>query len=138
MKWREQASRVKPPLNEQEFVDILIEAQDPDYFHHLTAAIGRLFHTTIKIRVMVKSCPKTRRIVSQATLKATTQAIQGGSTSFGNRKRKEEVISLASRSSGSQRKSNCPYTSVQGQLSYPQNYYPYAPKYPVSPSLDMS
>ena len=131
---REQAARVKPPLNEQELVDIFIEAQDPDYFHHLTAAMGRPFHTTIKIGEMVESGLKTGRIVSQAAIKATTQAIQGGSTSFGNRKRKEEVISLASGSRGAQRKSNCPYTSVQGQLSYPQHYYPYASQYPVYPS----
>ncbi|XP_015076003.1 uncharacterized protein LOC107020230 [Solanum pennellii] len=83
---------------------------------------------------MVESGLKTGRIVSQTAIKATTQAIQGGSTSFGNRKRKEEVISLASGSRGAQRKSNCPYTSVQRQLSYPQHYYPYAPQYPVSPS----
>ena len=134
MKWREQASRVKPPLNEQELVDIFIESQHPDYFHHLTAAMGRPFHTKIKIGESVESGLKKGRIVSQAAIKATTQAIQGGSTSFGNRKRKEEVISLASGSRGAQRKSNCPYTSVQGQLSYPQHYYPYAPQYPVSPS----
>ena len=79
-------------------VDIFIEAQDPDYFHHLTAAMGRPFHTAIKIGEMVESGLKTGRIVSQEAIKATTQAIQGGSTSFGNRKRKEEVISLASRS----------------------------------------
>ncbi|XP_027767963.1 uncharacterized protein LOC114074305 [Solanum pennellii] len=114
IKWREQAARVKPPLNEQELVDIFIKAQDPDYFHHLTAAMGRPFHTAIKIGEMVESGLKTGRIVSQAAIKATTQAIQG--------------------SRGAQRKSNCPYTSVQGQLSYPQHYYPYATQYPVSPS----
>ena len=81
-------------------VDIFIEAQDPDYSHHLTAAMGRPFHTAIKIGEMVKSGLKTGRIVSHAAIKATTQAIQGGSTSFGNRKRKEEVISLASGSRG--------------------------------------
>ena len=80
----------------QELVDIFIEAQDPDYFHHLTIAMGRLFHTTIKIGEMVESGLKAGRIVSQAAIKATTQAILGGSTSFGNHKRKEEVISLAS------------------------------------------
>ncbi|XP_027771374.1 uncharacterized protein LOC114076473 [Solanum pennellii] len=84
IKWREQAARVKPPLNEQELVDIFIEAQDPDYFHHLTAAMGRLFHTAIKIGEMVESGLKTGRIVSQAAIKATTHAIQGGSTSFEN------------------------------------------------------
>ncbi|XP_027771420.1 uncharacterized protein LOC114076506 [Solanum pennellii] len=96
--------------------------------------MGRPFHTAIKIGEMVESDLKTGRIVSQAAIKATTQAIQGGSTSFGNSKRKEEVISLASGSRGAQRKSNYPYTSVQGQLSYPRHYYPYAPQYPVSPS----
>ena len=107
-------------------VDIFKEAQNPDYFHHLTVAMGRPFHTTIKIGEMVESGLKTGRTMSQAAIKATTQAIQGGSTSFGNRKREEEVISLASGSRGAQRKSNCPYTSVQRQLSYPQHYYPYA------------
>ncbi|XP_015081378.1 uncharacterized protein LOC107025006 [Solanum pennellii] len=105
------SSPSQAPLNEQELVDIFIEAQDPDYFHHLTYAMGRPFHTAIKIGEMVESGLKTGRIVSQAAIKATTQAIQGGSTSFGNLKRKEEVISLASGSRGAQRKSNCPYTS---------------------------
>ncbi|XP_015161970.1 uncharacterized protein [Solanum tuberosum] len=75
-----------------------------------------------------------RRIVSQAAIKATTQAIQGGSGSFGSRKRKEEVSSLASGSRGAQRNSNCPYPPLQRQSIYPQHYYPYAPQYPVSPS----
>ena len=94
IKWREQVARVKPPLNELELVDIFIEDQDPDpdYFHHLTTPLGRPFHTTIKIGEMVKSGPKTRRIVIQAAIKATKQATQCGSTSFGNHKKKKEVI----------------------------------------------
>ncbi|KAH0669899.1 hypothetical protein KY289_024392 [Solanum tuberosum] len=116
IKWREQAARVKPPLDEQELVNIFIEAQDPNYFHHLTAVMGRPFHTTIKIGEMVESGLKIGRIVSQAPIKATTQAIQ------------------ASRSRGAQRNFNCPYPPVQGQSSYPQHYYPYVPQYSVSPS----
>ena len=81
-------------------VDIFIEAQDPDYFHHLTAAMGRPFHTTIKIGEMVESGLKTGRLVSQVVIKDTTQAIQGGLPSFGNRKWKEKVISLVSGSRG--------------------------------------
>ncbi|KAH0763564.1 hypothetical protein KY290_019637 [Solanum tuberosum] len=134
IKWREQAARVKPPLDEQELVDIFVEAQDPNYFHHLIATMGRPFHIVIKIGEMVKSGLKTGRIVSQAAIKTTTQAIQGGSGSFGNRKRKEEISSLASGSRGAQRNSNCPYPPLQGQSSYPQHYYPYVPQFPVSPS----
>ena len=73
IKWREQVAQVKNPLNEQELVDIFIETQDPDYSHHLTAAMGRPFHTAIKIGEMVKSGLKTGRIVSHAAIKATTQ-----------------------------------------------------------------
>ncbi|KAH0728167.1 hypothetical protein KY284_004032 [Solanum tuberosum] len=89
------------------------------------AAMVRPFHTTIKIGEMVESGLKTRKIVSQAEIKATTQAIQVGSSSYGNRKRKEEASSLASGSRGAQRNSNCPYPPIQGQSSYPQHYYPY-------------
>ncbi|KAH0632960.1 hypothetical protein KY284_035746 [Solanum tuberosum] len=81
IKWREQAAWVKPPLEEKELVYIFIQAQDPDYFHHLTGAMGRLFHTTIKIGEMVESGLKTGRIVRQAAIKSTTHAIQGGSGS---------------------------------------------------------
>ena len=49
IKWREQVAQVKNPLNEQELVDIFIETQDPDYFHHLTAPLGRSFHITKKM-----------------------------------------------------------------------------------------
>ncbi|XP_049401663.1 uncharacterized protein LOC125865510 [Solanum stenotomum] len=72
IKWREQEARVKPPLDEQELVDIFIEAQDPNYFHHLTAAMGRPFHTAIKIGEIVESGLKTGRIVSQAAIKDHT------------------------------------------------------------------
>ncbi|KAH0682673.1 hypothetical protein KY285_020179 [Solanum tuberosum] len=94
IKWREQAAQVKPPLDEKELVDIFIEAQDPNYFYHLTATIGRTFHTLIKIGEMVESGLKTGRIVSQASIKATTQVIQGGPSGFGNCKRKDISISI--------------------------------------------
>ena len=44
---------------------------------------------------MVESGLKKGRLIIQAAIKATTQATQGGSISFGNHKKKEEVISLA-------------------------------------------
>ncbi|WMV24891.1 hypothetical protein MTR67_018276 [Solanum verrucosum] len=100
IKWREQVARVKPPLDEQELVYIFTESQDLDYFHHLTTTMGKPFHTTIKIREMVESALKTGRIVIQEAIKATTHAIQGGSGSYGNCKRKEEVSLLKSGSRG--------------------------------------
>lgn len=55
--------RVKPSLDEQELVDILIEAQVLDYFQHLATTIGRPFFTEPKIREIVEDVLKSRRIV---------------------------------------------------------------------------
>lgn len=65
------SSRVKPLLDEQELVDIFIEAQYPDYFHLHIARMG-LFHTAIKIGEMVESGLKIGSIVRQAITKHTT------------------------------------------------------------------
>ena len=73
IKWKKQEGHAKPPLHEQELVDIFIETRDLDYLHHLTAPLGRSFHTSIKTGEMVETCLKTGRIVIQATIKATTQ-----------------------------------------------------------------
>ena len=72
IKWREQAGRFKPTLHKEELVDIFIEAQHPNYFHHLTTAMERLFHITIKSGDLVEGGLKIGRIVSQATIKDTT------------------------------------------------------------------
>ena len=64
IKWNELAGQVKTPLDEHELVDILLENQDPYYSHHLTAATGRPFHSSIKIGEMVESGLKIGRIVS--------------------------------------------------------------------------
>jgi len=124
IKWREQASRVKPPLKDQELIDIFLQTQESDYFHHLLAAVGKPFTEAIKIGEMVENGIKSGKIMSQTALRATTQAIQSGSGSFGNRKKKEEGSMMASGPGNAQRGRNSPYVHVQqGQPSPPQHYY---------------
>ncbi|XP_075097974.1 uncharacterized protein LOC107767021 [Nicotiana tabacum] len=76
---------------------------DPDYLHYMLAAIGKPFAEAIKIGEIVENGMKSGKIVSQAALKATTQAIQSGSGNFGNRKKKEEGSMMASGFRGVQR-----------------------------------
>ncbi|XP_070020681.1 uncharacterized protein [Nicotiana sylvestris] len=90
IKWREQAARVKPPMDNHELITVFLEAQEPDYFQNMLSAMGRPFAEAIKIGEMVENGLKTGRIVSQVALKATTQAIQNGSGSFANRKKRDE------------------------------------------------
>ncbi|XP_070002931.1 uncharacterized protein [Nicotiana sylvestris] len=135
IKWREQASRVKPPMDNHELITVFLEAQEPDYFQNMMSAMGRPFAKAIKIGEMVENGLKTGRIVSRATLKATTQAIQNGSGSFANRKKRDEGSMMTSGSREVQRGASHPYVQVpQGQFSYPQHYYPPPiPQYSMGP-----
>ncbi|XP_019248614.1 PREDICTED: uncharacterized protein LOC109227879 [Nicotiana attenuata] len=77
---------------------------------------------------------KSGKIVSQAALKSTTQAIQSGSGSFGNWKKKEEGSMMASGFGGVQRGIVPSYVQFQqGQSNSPQHYYPpQGPRYSVT------
>nr|XP_016470370.1 PREDICTED: uncharacterized protein LOC107792650 [Nicotiana tabacum] len=127
------AARVKPPMKEAEMIDYFLQAQDPDYLHYMLAAIGKPFAEAIKIGEIVENGMKSGKIVSQAALKATTQAIQSGSGSFGNRKKKEEGSMMASGFGGVQRGIAPSYVQFQQGLSNSlQHYYPpQGPRYSV-------
>ncbi|XP_070046886.1 uncharacterized protein [Nicotiana tomentosiformis] len=87
IKWREQDARVKPPMAKAEMVIFFLQAREADYFQNMMSALGKTFAKAIKIGEMVENGLKTRRILSQAALKATSQAIQNGSGGLANRKR---------------------------------------------------
>ncbi|XP_070029107.1 uncharacterized protein LOC142170340 [Nicotiana tabacum] len=91
VKWHEQASRVKPPMDEIEMVTVFLQAQEADFFQNMMSAMGKLFAEAINIGEMVENRLKTGRILSQSAIRATSQAIQGGSRGVANRKKKEET-----------------------------------------------
>ncbi|XP_019260804.1 PREDICTED: uncharacterized protein LOC109238780 [Nicotiana attenuata] len=96
IKWREQAARVKPPMDETEMVHVFLQAQEADYFHNTMSAMGKPFTEAIKIGEMVENGLKTGRIISQSALRATSQSIQNGSRGLANRKKREEGVVMAS------------------------------------------
>ncbi|XP_070015260.1 uncharacterized protein [Nicotiana sylvestris] len=89
VKWREQASRVKPPMDEVEMVTVFLQAQEANYFQNMMSAMGKSFAEAIKIGEMVENGLKTDRILSQSAIRATSQAIQGGSGGVAKGKKKE-------------------------------------------------
>ncbi|XP_070002529.1 uncharacterized protein [Nicotiana sylvestris] len=96
VKWREQASRVKPPMDEIEMVTVFLQAQEADYFQNMMSAMCKLFAEAIKIGKMVENGLKTGRILSQSVIRATSQEIQGRSRGVANRKKKEEAAMATS------------------------------------------
>ncbi|XP_070057322.1 uncharacterized protein [Nicotiana tomentosiformis] len=55
IKWREQAARVKSPMDNHELITVFLEAQEPDYFQNMISAMGRPFAEAIKIGDMVEN-----------------------------------------------------------------------------------
>ncbi|XP_070048898.1 uncharacterized protein [Nicotiana tomentosiformis] len=76
IKWREQAARVKPPMDEHELIIVFLQAQEPDYFQNMMFVMGKSFSNAIKIGEMIENGLKTGKIISQVVLKATSQVVQ--------------------------------------------------------------
>ncbi|XP_070012285.1 uncharacterized protein [Nicotiana sylvestris] len=95
IKWIEQASRVKPPMDDHELITVFLQVQEPDYFENMMCGVGKSFSEAIKMGEMVENGLKTGIIISQASLKAATQAVQIES---GDTNEKVEEIMMTSRS----------------------------------------
>ncbi|KAM3357045.1 hypothetical protein P3S68_023759 [Capsicum galapagoense] len=94
IRWREQAARVKPPMKESKIVEVFIQAQDETYYQHLLPTFGKPFIEVLKMGEMIEDGIRTGRIVSFATLKGTTQAIQKGSGSVAGKKNEEDASAI--------------------------------------------
>ncbi|KAF3628605.1 hypothetical protein T459_00339 [Capsicum annuum] len=81
-------------MNKSKIVEAFIQTQDETYYQHLLPALGKLFIEVLKMGEMIEEEIKTGRIVSFATLKATTQAIQKGSGSVGGKKNEKDASAI--------------------------------------------
>nr|XP_016443025.1 PREDICTED: uncharacterized protein LOC107768415 [Nicotiana tabacum] len=121
IKWREQAARIKPPMDETEMVSVFLQAQEADYFQNMMSAMGKPFAEAIKIGQIVENGLKIGRILSQSALRATSQAIQSGSGSLASRKKTKEGAMMVS----SLRNSRRPRDYSGPPSRAPQHYYPH-------------
>ncbi|KAM3288370.1 hypothetical protein P3S67_021800 [Capsicum chacoense] len=115
IRWCEQAARVKPPMKESKIVESFIQAQDETYYQHLLPALGKPFIEVLKMGEMIEDGIKTGLIVSFATLKVTTQAIQKGSGSVGGKK-EEDTSAIVVRQQARERGPHHRYPQVQTQV----------------------
>ncbi|KAF3625034.1 hypothetical protein FXO38_29941 [Capsicum annuum] len=146
IRWREQVSRVKRPMKESKIVEVFIQAQDKTYYQHLLPALGNPFIEVLKIGEIIEDGIKTGRIVSFATLKATTQAIQKGSGSVGETKNEEDTSSIVVGQPARSRRPRCHHSQDQTQVhaqaphNHSQNplYSTPPPPYPVYQSFPLT
>ncbi|XP_070029293.1 uncharacterized protein [Nicotiana sylvestris] len=93
-RWREQAARVNPSMEEDEMVKYFLQALEPTYYGHLISAIGKSFNDVVKMGEMVEEGLKSSKIMSYSAIKATIQAIQNSTRSFLGKKKKDDVAML--------------------------------------------
>ncbi|XP_075105073.1 uncharacterized protein LOC142179242 [Nicotiana tabacum] len=72
--WREQATRVNPPMEEDEMVKYFLQALEPTYYGHLISTIGKSFNDVVKMGEMVEEGLKSSKIMSYSAIKATTKS----------------------------------------------------------------
>ncbi|XP_019233044.1 PREDICTED: uncharacterized protein LOC109213674 [Nicotiana attenuata] len=141
-RWSEEATRVNPPMGEDEMVEYFLQALDPTYFGHLISAIGKPFNDVVKIGEMVEEGLKSSKIMSYSAIKATTQSIQSGTGSLLGKKKKDDVAMVVSGPWHGQRGSPHQYTHprpqpqayTQAPYNPPQHYSsPQDPQYSARP-----
>ncbi|XP_070044621.1 uncharacterized protein [Nicotiana tomentosiformis] len=135
IKWREQAARVKPPMDVHELITIFFQAQEPDYFQNMMSAVGKSFSEAIKIGKMAENGLKTGKIISQTVLKAATQAVQIESDNFSDTNEKDEETMMTIRSRRGPKRTSRRYEQPhQVSDDSPEHYYPLQnPQYSIAP-----
>ncbi|XP_070036153.1 uncharacterized protein [Nicotiana tomentosiformis] len=125
IKWREQAARVKPPMDDRELITVFLQAQEPDYFQNMMSVVGESFLEAIKIREMVENGLKTRRIISQAVLKAATQAVQIEYVNFSDTNENYEETMMTSGSRRGLRRTSRRFDQPRlASDDFSEHYYP--------------
>nr|XP_033515379.1 uncharacterized protein LOC117279874 [Nicotiana tomentosiformis] len=67
-RWREQAARVNPPMEEDEMVGYFLQALEPTYFGHLISAIGKSFNNVVNMGGMVEEGLKSSKTMRNSAI----------------------------------------------------------------------
>ncbi|XP_049388071.1 uncharacterized protein LOC125852375 [Solanum stenotomum] len=93
IRWREEAARVHPPMEESEMITYFIQAQDSEYYERMVTMGGKTFAEVIKAGEMIEDGLKTGRIASYTSSQFANRAYQ--TSSFGKKKEKEVMMLTA-------------------------------------------
>ncbi|XP_049406049.1 uncharacterized protein LOC125869627 [Solanum stenotomum] len=92
-RWRTEAARVQPPLDESELSKYFIRAQEGIYFDKMMSMMGQKFAELVKIGDFIEEGVKSGKFQSMVALQAASRAIQSGSIG-GIKKKREDVLTV--------------------------------------------
>ncbi|XP_060175148.1 uncharacterized protein LOC132605892 [Lycium barbarum] len=130
LRWRSEAARVQPPMNDREMTATFIECQAGIFYEKMIGMMGQKFTEVVRMGEALEEGIKSGKIQDLIALQAINKAIQSGSIN-GVKKKKEDVTAVMNiqRHEPSQA---IPYLSHPQQPFYPY-HYPEPYQAPLSP-----
>ncbi|XP_009622693.1 uncharacterized protein [Nicotiana tomentosiformis] len=127
-RWRSEAARAQPPLDDSELTKYFIRAQEGIYCEKMMGMMGQKFPELVKMGDFLEEGIKSGKVQSMATSQAASKAIQSGSIGSGKNK-KEEVSAIITYYQSNPYHGNTSYTPNTHSSHLPT----YAPVYNTQP-----
>ncbi|XP_070017204.1 uncharacterized protein [Nicotiana sylvestris] len=81
IRWRSEAAKVRPALEEEQMNRFFVRAQDPQYYERLMLIEGQRFSDIIKLGERIEEGIKNGMVTNLEALQATNKALQSGGSS---------------------------------------------------------
>ncbi|KAK4723775.1 hypothetical protein R3W88_026554 [Solanum pinnatisectum] len=121
IRWRSEAARARPPMEESQMKDYFIRAQEPQYYDRMMLVAEKSFAEIIRLGERIEEGIKNGTIINLEALQATNKALQSGGMSENRKKTGTVMMAQGTRT---------PYkyqASTPPPSPYPQTPYPSAP-----------
>ncbi|XP_060198907.1 uncharacterized protein LOC132627530 [Lycium barbarum] len=133
LRWRSEAARVQPPMNDREMTATFIECQAGIFYEKMIGMMGQKFTEVVRMGEALEEGIKSGKIQDLIALQAMNKAIQSGSIN-GIKKKKEDVTAVMN-AQGHEPSQAIPYFNHPQQTfypyHYPESYQAPVPPYPV-------
>ncbi|XP_070001936.1 uncharacterized protein [Nicotiana sylvestris] len=125
-RWRSEASKVRPALEEEQMNRFFVRAQDPQYYERLMLIEGQKFSDIIKLGERIEEGIKSGMVTNLEALQATNKDLQSG----GSSKRKDVNSVMAAQRNNSPMKYQT-YPSAPLTYQPTLNYQAPSPTYQI-------
>ncbi|KAG5617085.1 hypothetical protein H5410_016909 [Solanum commersonii] len=88
IRWRSEAARARPPMEESQMKDYFIRAQEPQYYDRMMLVAEKSFADIIKLGERIEEGIKNGTIINLEALQATNKALQSGGMTENRKKNK--------------------------------------------------
>ncbi|XP_049406209.1 uncharacterized protein LOC125869828 [Solanum stenotomum] len=127
IRWRSEAARARPPMEESQMKDYFIRAQEPQYYDRMMLVAEKSFAEIIKLGERIEEGIKSGTIINLEALQATNKALQSGGMAENRKKTGSVMMAQGTRTPYKYR------TTTPPPSPYPQTPYHSAPP-PISPN----